>query len=85
MDVHEKADKIIKDYETRQYRLEDLSKKYDIPIADIQKVTRAFGFEHTKKVTKDNRNEGQFIKPVIFEKDICCLNKYGDEHFEQNN
>ena len=84
MNSFEKAEKIISDYETRKYRQEDLAKKYNIPIGDIQKITQAYGFQHTKRVTVENCNEGQSVKPLIFDTDISFLEKYGDDHFRNN-
>lgn len=71
----EKAEEIIKNY-TREARQCDLAKKFGMSVEDIGKVLRLFGFSHTKKVTEENRNNGQYIKAFVHENELSFLDKY---------
>lgn len=74
-----KANKIIKLYSKRNYRQEDIAKKFNIPTDIVRNVTQAYGFEHGKKKSNanpNNLNNGQRICPIIMYDEMDYLDKY---------
>lgn len=74
-----KTDKIIELYSGRNYRQEDIAKKFNIPTDIVRNVTQAYGFEHGKKKSNanpNNLNDGQRICPIIMYDKMYYLDKY---------
>lgn len=80
MDIYDererKADIIKKLYNDRTNRISDIATKLSIPKNIVQKVTQMHNFEHGKKKTSDNLNEGQKNRAVIMGDDLSFLDKY---------
>lgn len=63
-------------YESKEYRQEDVARELNIPLQVVRVVTKAAGYEHGKKVTFENRNDNQFVKPVTIFGNLYILDKY---------
>lgn len=71
-----KAEYIYNLYESRKYRQEDIAALLNIPITVVRMVTQEYDFEHTKRKTPDNLNEGQLLKMVICYEQMDYLDEY---------
>lgn len=74
-----KAEVIINMYGSKCYRQEDIAEELGISILAVRKVTKMYGYEHTKKKSNsnpNNLNKGQVIKPLIHLDELSCLDKY---------
>lgn len=71
-----KAERIVELYESRRYRQEDIAVLLGIPVSVVRMVTQEYDFEHTKKKTPDNLNEGQLLKMVVSYERMDYLDAY---------
>lgn len=74
-EIELKYNKIINLY-TRNYRQEDIARKFNIPVKVVQKVTKIGGYSHGKKITFENRNTNQLVPIVIDLNELAFLLKY---------
>lgn len=65
-------------YAGRAYTQKDIAKELNIPVDLVSKCCRNMNYEHTKFVTKDNRNPGQYIRPINISCENGFLLKYYD-------
>lgn len=78
-DRERKANVIMEMYENRKYRQEDIAKELGMDIADVRKVTQAYGFSHGKKLQRDNPNNlnpGQLVPAIIDFGGMGFLDRY---------
>ena len=73
MDVFEKADKINNLYKDRRNTQKVIAEKFGVSVKDVGRVTRIYGYEHTKRVTPKNANKGQRVKPIVYERNLQFL------------
>lgn len=71
-----KANDIIKLYENREYRQEDVARELGIPKSVVAKVTKEFNYEHGKQKNSKNLNDNQKINPVIDYNNMDYLDQY---------
>lgn len=73
MDVFKKAGKIIDLYENRCNTQKVIAEKFGIPVKKVARVTKMYGYEHTKRVTSQNANKGQCVKPIVYKRNLQFL------------
>lgn len=71
-----KVDIIIRLYDERENRQEDVARILNIPISIVRKVTQAYGYEHTKKKISSNLYPGQMMEMGLCYDKMSYLDKY---------
>ena len=83
MNVFDKAKIIISLYEDNQLTQAEVSKRLNISVYDVQKVTQACGYRRGNRVNSDNGRESEEKKIICRYEDLKCLEKYPDENFRE--
>jgi DNA-directed RNA polymerase specialized sigma subunit len=86
MDIMEernfKIDRILEEYGKRMTQ-EEVAQKLGMDIKDVSKVTRLSNHRHTRKITSENRREGEKIAAFTNLKECDFLDKYPLENFQK--
>ena len=77
-----KFGKVEDEYDKRKTQ-EEVSKKFNMGIKDVSKVTKKANFSHTRKITPENRREGEKISAFTHLEECDFLDKYPIENFEK--
>lgn len=77
-----KINKILEEYDKRKSQ-EEVAKKFGMNVKDVSKVTKGANYSHTRKITQENRREGEKISAFTNLEEYSFLDKYPIENFEK--
>lgn len=75
-----KIDRIIEEYDKRRTQ-QEIADMFKMDLKDVAFVTKDNNYIHTRKVTPENRREGEYINPVTVMDDYKFLDNYPVENF----
>ena len=73
----------VKDEYGKRKTQEEVANKFGMSIKDVSKVTKKANFIHTRKITPENRREGEKISAFTHLEECVFLDKYRIENFEK--
>lgn len=77
-----KVERILEEYEKRKTQKE-VAEMLKMEIQDVSWVTQENNYKHTRKITPENRREGEKISPAIVFERFDFLDKYPMENFQK--
>lgn len=75
-----KIDKIRTEYDKRKTQ-EEIAQLLKMSVADVEKVTQALNYRHTRKVTPETRKENELLNPIIDYNEFGFLDAYSLDKF----
>ena len=76
-----KVERILEEYDKRKTQLE-VAEMFGIEERYVSWVTQEFNYRHTRKITEENRKEGEIIRPIIEYSKFSYLDQYPIENFK---
>ena len=74
--------RILEEYDKRKTQHE-IAVMFGMGDEHVSWVTQMNNYHHTRKITPENRKEGEYIRVVTFEDEYAFLDKYPIENFEK--
>lgn len=77
-----KRHKILEEYDKRKTQHE-IATMFGMSDEHVSWVTQMNNYHHTRKITPENRKEGERIRVVTFEDEYAFLDRYPIENFKK--